>query len=212
MGELGLGGAVGLPDPERYDETKSIRCCPMASRPADPSGSVYPPVGGTFLAWGRFWPVDADYVPEPYNRYSAHGSYGFNGALGRPWRYGHDPGADMYERVWRTADIRRRGRIPVYYDCAWPISLGVGDGCADPPECDAVPTAIEAHAWTAHCLDRHNGGINMLFLDWSVRKVGLKELWTLKWHRQFQTAGPWTKSGGVEPGDWPQWMRSFRDY
>ena len=56
------------------------------------------------------------------------------------------------------------------------------------------------------------GGINAAFLDWSVRKVGLKELWTLKWSRTFDTAGPWTKAGGVEPEDWPQWMRKFKDY
>jgi hypothetical protein len=51
-----------------------------------------------------------------------------------------------------------------------------------------------------------------VFLDWSVRKVGLKELWTLKWDREFDTAGPWTKAGGVRPGDWPEWMRRFKDY
>ena len=62
------------------------------------------------------------------------------------------------------------------------------------------------------CIDRHQGGINAAFLDWSVRKVGLKELWTLKWSRTFDTAGPWTKAGGVEPEDWPQWMRKFKDY
>jgi hypothetical protein len=49
-------------------------------------------------------------------------------------------------------------------------------------------------------------------MDWSVRKVGLKELWTLKWHRNFDTSGPWTKAGGVKPDDWPKWMRNFRDY
>jgi len=26
------------------------------------------------------------------------------------------------------------------------------------------------------------------FLDWSVRKIGLKELWTLKWNPQFDTS------------------------
>jgi prepilin-type N-terminal cleavage/methylation domain-containing protein len=62
------------------------------------------------------------------------------------------------------------------------------------------------------CIDRHHGGINMLFMDFSVRKVGLKELWTLKWHRQFDTTGPWTQAGGVLPEDWPAWMRHFRDY
>jgi hypothetical protein len=42
--------------------------------------------------------------------------------------------------------------------------------------------------------------------------VGLKELWTLKWHRSFNTAGPWTKAGGVSPEDWPEWIRPFKDY
>jgi hypothetical protein len=49
-------------------------------------------------------------------------------------------------------------------------------------------------------------------MDWSVRKVALKELWTLKWHRQFDTTGPWTKAGGVRSEDWPEWMGSFDDY
>ena len=38
------------------------------------------------------------------------------------------------------------------------------------------------------------------------------ELWTLKWHRNFDTTGPWTKAGGVQPADWPEWMRRFKDY
>jgi len=62
------------------------------------------------------------------------------------------------------------------------------------------------------CIDRRDGAINVLFMDWSVRKVGLKELWTLKWHRSYDTAGRWTKAGGVEPDDWPEWMRKFKDY
>jgi hypothetical protein len=49
-------------------------------------------------------------------------------------------------------------------------------------------------------------------MDWSVRKVELKELWTLKGHRKFDTVGPWTKAGGAQPGDRPQWMRKFKDY
>ena len=63
------------------------------------------------------------------------------------------------------------------------------------------------------CINRHETGFtNVLFLDFSVRKVGLKELWTLKWLPDYDTAGPWTRRGGVQPGDWPEWMRGFRDY
>jgi len=62
------------------------------------------------------------------------------------------------------------------------------------------------------CVNRHDGFVNILFMDWTVRKVGLKQLWTFKWHREYDTAGPWTIAGNVQPQDWPQWMRSFKDY
>jgi len=51
-----------------------------------------------------------------------------------------------------------------------------------------------------------------MFWDASVRRIGLKELWTLKWRRDGKTSGPWTRAGGVKPEDWPQWMRRFKDY
>ena len=62
------------------------------------------------------------------------------------------------------------------------------------------------------CIDRHNGFINLLFMDWSARSVGLKELWTLKWHRAYITNGPWTRAGGVLAEDWPVWLRKYKDY
>jgi prepilin-type processing-associated H-X9-DG protein len=61
-------------------------------------------------------------------------------------------------------------------------------------------------------MDRHSRGINVVFFDFSVRKVGLKELWTLKWHQHSNTAGLWTKAGGVLPDAWPKWLRNCKDY
>jgi hypothetical protein len=37
-----------------------------------------------------------------------------------------------------------------------------------------------------------------------VRPAGLKELWILKWHRNYDTH--------ADPPVWPEWMREFRDY
>jgi prepilin-type N-terminal cleavage/methylation domain-containing protein len=62
------------------------------------------------------------------------------------------------------------------------------------------------------CINRHDGNVGMLFMDWSTRRVGLKELWTLKWHRSYTTSGAWTKAGGARPEDWPAWIRNFKDY
>jgi len=52
----------------------------------------------------------------------------------------------------------------------------------------------------------------MVFLDWSGRKIGLKELWTLKWHRNYDTQNRLTLAGNVQRQDWPDWMASFREY
>jgi len=62
------------------------------------------------------------------------------------------------------------------------------------------------------CLDRHNGWTNFLFMDWSARHVGLKEIWTLKWHKNFDTAGPYTRAGGMQPSDWPAWLSKYKEY
>ena len=56
------------------------------------------------------------------------------------------------------------------------------------------------------CIDRHGGGTtNTLFLDWSVRRVGLKELWELPWHRNWNP-------DDAPPPVWPDWMAGMKDY
>ncbi len=60
-------------------------------------------------------------------------------------------------------------------------------------------------------MNRHQGGINVLFLDYSVRKVDLKALWGLRWYPAYETANRWTRAGGAQPDDWPPWMRPFKD-
>jgi hypothetical protein len=65
------------------------------------------------------------------------------------------------------------------------------------------------------CLDRHNENIDMLFMDLTVRKVGLRELWTLKWHREFNTQGPWTAADSSSEAKWQKsapWMAQMTAY
>jgi prepilin-type N-terminal cleavage/methylation domain-containing protein/prepilin-type processing-associated H-X9-DG protein len=57
------------------------------------------------------------------------------------------------------------------------------------------------------CINRHDGYVGVLFLDFSVRRVSLKGLWYLWWHRGWPIPG--TSIGGLppqDPPDWPQWM------
>jgi hypothetical protein len=98
---------------------------------------------------------------------------------------------------------------------SWIVTIGGDPTPFNPPPEYAGhlhPGSYESTCMSRFCINRHDGYINGLFIDYSVRKAGLKELWTLKWHRKFDTAGMWTRPGGVEPQDWPQWMRNFKDY
>jgi prepilin-type N-terminal cleavage/methylation domain-containing protein/prepilin-type processing-associated H-X9-DG protein len=197
-GPEGWGWGWGLPATsqtrQQYDQIKAILCCPMATRPARTDADWVP--GGTYLAWG--WPGRE---PCPQRGY---GSYGTNRWTHWYW-FWH--GSD--ELAFDPMEERHGAQIPLYLDSCFP-GTELWETMAPPP-CDAVPTRSAGPA-NGSCINRHNGYVNGLFLDLSVRKVGLKELWTLKWHKRFHVGGPWTKAGGVQPEDWPQWMRSFKDY
>lgn len=185
--------------------TRDIICCPLASRPDRTGGFVASfgttrmegTLGSAFGAWEITSPAPA-----------FHGSYGFNaylfsGFLERPIM----GGPDVRFRDLNVYSLKNRADIPVLLDAshmwasprAWelPPRREVGGGAND---------------MGALCINRHNGYINGLFLDWSVRSVGLKELWALKWSADFDRAGKWTRAGGVQPEDWPEWMRNLKDY
>jgi len=113
---------------------------------------------------------------------------------------------------WRTKNTPRAYEVPVFADTMWrgggPYTHGTR---GDPPQFDSQWLGYDREMMH-FCVDRHNGFINMLFMDASARAIGLKELWRLKWHKQFDQNGPWTTGGGVTGSDWPDWMRRFKDY
>jgi prepilin-type N-terminal cleavage/methylation domain-containing protein/prepilin-type processing-associated H-X9-DG protein len=120
-------------------------------------------------------------------------------------------GRDLQD-YWRSISHKGLSNIPVMGDGTWRSD-------AQPYEHDNPPTyegeprgGVASDEIRIFCINRHDGFVNILFMDWSTRKVGLKELWTLKWYTRCNTAGPWTKGGQVQPSDWPEWMRNFKDY
>ncbi len=193
--------------------TKGIALCPMAVRPgnyglfhagASSFGSQLWHMDGTTGSTFSAWKI---YMPLP----QFLGSYGFN-----HWLFGHrfdtfDTSVPLHIQfnIHRSGlnifPIRGKAKIPTLLDCTSYESIFDG---RKPPEYDLEPYL----KGPGFIINRHNGYINGLFLDWSVRKIGLKELWTLKWHRVFNTANEWTRAGGVQPEDWPEWMRNFKDY
>ncbi len=153
--------------------------------------------GDTFGMWEMTSPPPAFRGSYGYNYYLFHGFH-----MDRSFTL-LNPGAAMLD----VLSMRARNEIPVMSDSAVPF-MQPGPSNAPPASDGADPRNNMGHV----CLNRHNGGTNTLFLDWSVRKVGLKGLWTLKWAADFDRAGPWTKAGGASPDAWPVWMRKFKDY
>ena len=182
--------------------TRGIVLCPMAVRPRPGrAGSritskrwrVRYSRGSTFEAWK---------IESPPPRF--RGSYGFNNSGG--YHHFYDPSFGG-PRTVETYPVKGLANIPVIFDSATPR---IEHHHSDAPPRPGTPFYSNgAHFF---CINRHNEHINGLFMDWSVRRIGLKELWTLKWYEDYNTAGPWTKAGGVLPEDWPHWMRGFRDY
>ena len=121
-----------------------------------------------------------------------------------------DPNEVKPQRYWATAYAHNSNNIPLIFDSTWLYARFLEDG--SPPQKSVDSGMHFSNHSSAVCMDRHSGGINMVFMDFSVRKVGLKELWTLKWHGEYNMAGRWTRTGGVNPSDWPRWMRNFKDY
>ncbi len=191
---------------EYYITAEDIRCCPTATKLAceipAPGADIN---GDTTTAWGRLWATSG-------RTEGFYGSYGINGYLYVP------VGSAVYgkpaERFWKTPLVSGASRIPMFLD-SW-FWCGWVDDTDTPPEYEGHRKSGDADSINRFCINRHAGGINAAFLDYTVRKVDLKELFTFKWNRHYNTANRWTRAGGATPDDWSNWgngwLAPFKDY
>ncbi|UCG49649.1 MAG: hypothetical protein JSU94_07680, partial [Phycisphaerales bacterium] len=125
---------------------------------------------------------------------------------------------------WRSINrVTRAAEVPLFGDAMWrgagPMSGAPGPADESSRANKSVPPNYNGE-WTGagyemkhFCIDRHGAGsINWVFIDGSLKKIGVKQLWTLRWHRRSNINGPYTKAGGVTNDKWPEWMRPFKDF
>jgi len=191
-----------------YGDAGDLRCCPMAMKPSSEVdadelyGGVWP--DSTFIGWGIFTD-EWDWVVAGH-----YGSYGWNSFVCDPPIEGHDEyykwiEAEKYN--WRKAFVKGGGNIPLlgdhqWIDC-WP------EHSDEPPDWHGQPWGACSQMGRI-CIDRHDGTVNWVFVDYSVRKIGLKGLWTLKWNRIYQAEYRPTKDEFDSAGD--GWMKKYKDY
>jgi prepilin-type N-terminal cleavage/methylation domain-containing protein/prepilin-type processing-associated H-X9-DG protein len=183
-----------------YYSNPQIRLCPSTSRFRHELANFFDTqMDATHIAWGE---LGKNGYPVPsWGEKGDYGSYGINAwthnpPLGRPGLLT----PNIPENYWRKMSVAGRGdAIPVFADCLW-------DG-TDPLHTD-VPAAKPGRqdsSMTSFCIPRHAGRqpVNVSFLDASVRSVGLKELWRLKWNPKFDTSFADTRNA------WPAWIQSY---
>jgi prepilin-type N-terminal cleavage/methylation domain-containing protein len=193
-----------LGDYYKWDD--EFTCCPNATKPwvdenGNNTGAEGTEVGAT-MAWG--------YVNQGHWAKPMKGSYGING-----WVVNPDPGEEPHKErgdasfFWRGPNVEGASYVPLFTEGKRYNGMPLH---TDQPPATNGEQWNDAYQMARFCVDRHDGFEGCLFMDFSVRKVGLKELWTLKWHRKYKIAGPWTMGGGVLASDWPDWMKDYRDY
>jgi len=197
-----------------YGDEGDIRTCAMATKPCSDIGAGEYGGCGSLFAWGIFDSAKTQECGEPMSGWGPatacdYGSFGMNGYCNDPPRVEGDYQGHEQNWNWRHANFSGAGNVPLLMDSQWL------DGW---PLAENEPPVYDGERWDnidmmkRFCINRHDGFVNSLFVDFTVRKVGLKEMWTLKWHRMYDINGPWTIIGGSTSDDWPDWMRGFKDF
>jgi prepilin-type processing-associated H-X9-DG protein len=202
-GVLTSQGDANEPRVGRSVRTQGIACCPRATRLLETPGSaldiskqatITMITGGVLTAWE---------ITDPGPPFRA--SYGLNRGLFLNPPGGYQPSVNMGLLGIDTLSTKGASRIPTLLDSPDPTGY---------PSWSAMPSpdGFRPKSAMPFCMKRHGTYVNGLFLDWSARRIDLKELWVLPWYPSFDTAGRWTKAGGAQPEDWPKWLRGCKDY
>ncbi len=211
LNDRGYWWVLQLEDKVKDWKTNKTWMCPTAKKPIqDINGNTIPSYN-IYNAWGIFpktYSSSITGLTHDAGPNGVAGSYSINGyVLTIPTNATFEGGVPAKDG-WRTPNVAAAGRVPLFIDALrfdlWPLET-------------YAPADHQFAAWSDNnmarcCINRHVGFVSCSFLDYSARKVGLKELWTLKWHKSFNTSGPYTLAGGVQASDWPEWIRRFKDY
>lgn len=171
--------------------------------------------GGPKNGWDLGWLADTFPAGEYWPYYGvAYGAYGKNSWVTNS-RQSHGECItevdDFCKSMWETTRVRHASRVPLF-GCAtmmggfsnptsWTVNGLLNTERVRHPMGGGVG---EMGRWF---IDRHNGKINMVMLDFTVKEVGLRQLWQLHWQEDWNEY----LSEVPDPRDmeiWPKWART----
>ena len=180
-----------------YKDVKLLLCPAAMKLGTDVADNPYGGLG-SFVAWGEFGETDWN----PPIEGGLYGSYGHNAYTCNPYDDVTAIQGHPTRNNWRRSDVRGAAQIPLMCDEQW---IDHWPHYTDePPPWDGYPWGEEpANSSLRICINRHEGNINAVYADYSVRPMGLKAIWRQKWHRTYDLQS--------ELPDWPEWMKNFAD-
>lgn len=195
-----------------FYKNPKLRLCPAATRTASEGGK------NPFMAWesdagpriplrtprttettaASKWPVaqdeEGEFEPFPYK-----GSYGLN-----LWVTLSTAGGRSEKLLWKTPYVDIASYVPLFIDCAlYPNICPYYEDTAPRLPWEIVQSG-NTNEMRRACLDRHFEAVNALFCGFSTKKVGLKQLWRQKWHREWPP-------DNTPPPTWPAWMEHMKE-
>ncbi|ARN56406.1 type II secretion system protein [Sedimentisphaera salicampi] len=197
-----LRGAWIVPLRYEWETNTDILRCPEAEEPAPNENPNDPSYNGVRHA---YWMGDPGNIEDEEDLdEKEYASYGMN-----CWAF--DDSEDVQQRPaeyhWRAISrVSRANTVPLFADAIWR-----GGG----PHYEAGETAIQPSPQNGQFMNyknemshftvrRHPKGTNLLFMDGSVGKLPIKELYHQKWHRMFDLHGRYSEEDTEV--DWPEWI------
>ncbi len=177
---------------KRYSKDKKMWLCPTAAKNRTS-------VSNDAMSLARS-PTDAWRVPDSQG--GDVGSYAPNGWMCNPpanlnTLWGRGPA----ENYWRGFPAKYGSEVPIFTE-GWWVDAWPRDTDTPSTDRDSFQAGGSGEMRTV-CVDRHNLTQNVLFADHSIRRVSLKELWRLRWHKNYNVH--------AELPAWPVWMARCKD-
>jgi len=129
-----------------------------------------------------------------------HGSYTIN-----LWISNAGGSSSFDDNCWRTPNTRGASYVPLLSDGNWKDAQPYPSDEPPPYRGYWWEPGTNANEIMRVCIDRHGDYVNMCFLDYSMKQIGLKQLWTLRWDKSWPALDTRTIT-------WPDWLAGLPDY
>lgn len=178
------GGALWSELYRDYYNDPKLRLCPEATKPVSPPGVAGSYTGSDHEAWGVFNEDFYNNDGSPKRIKGDSGSYGTNNWVGSAKATKNNG-----EGLWgEESNLIEASNVPIFLDCRYkggkPDNNFYNNGSRHmPPDDPELPT-LTMHRFVLP--ERHNGNLNCVFGDYSVRSISVKQLWKLKWYKDYE--------------------------